>query len=72
MERKCAICKREIPKDRGKNAITCSHICSIKYLRNKEYQKLHRKKRDEESNNRCPVCNKLIGKNSKHCVKHSK
>ena len=70
--KKCAICKKEIPKDRGKNAVTCSHICSIKYLRSNEYQRLNRKKQEEKIGNRCPVCNKIISKNSKNCVKHSK
>ena len=70
--RRCVICKREIPKDRGKNVVTCSHICSVKYLRSNEYHTLNRNKRDKKANNRCPICNKLIGKYSKHCIQHSK
>ena len=32
VKRYCIICKNEIPKDRQKNAKTCSHRCSRKYL----------------------------------------
>jgi predicted nucleic acid-binding Zn ribbon protein len=64
----CVICNKKVPKNRK---LTCSHICSIKYLRSNEYQRLNRKKRDEKFNNRCPICNTLIGKNSKYCIKHS-
>lgn len=63
----CVICNKPIPKDRR---LTCSHLCSIKYLRSNEYQRLNRKKQEEKIGNRCPVCNKIISKNSKNCIKH--
>lgn len=64
----CIICGKPVPKGRR---ITCSHNCSIKYLWSNEYQRLQRKKREKKINNRCPVCNKLIGEYSMHCIKHN-
>jgi predicted nucleic acid-binding Zn ribbon protein len=69
MERNCLICGNLILKDRGKRAVTCSHKCSIIYLRGMANIS-NRTRYTERINNRCIVCNKLITPGAIHCAKH--